>query len=433
MALLAALWTALLSGAGRSFSVAVGDALRQGASTLLSLGGLTIDDLLAGHYRCTAERCAREPVVLVSQDTTAYAYSLRRALKGLGNLGNKLGQGLWGHSALALTPAGRPLGLLGLLLWARLETGTAAARRSRAWEKKESYRWQAMTDLVAARLSGCCRVVMVADREADVYEYLSHDRPEWLELLVRASWDRALEGGDRRLFAASRRLPVVGSQTVQVAPQKGRPARRARLTLRCGEVTVKSPRHWPAARRGKLRLTVVVAEEEHPPAGQKALVWRLYSTAVGLRLEQALERLAWYTKRWQIEVQHAALKSEGYRVERLQFRTVETLQRALALYHVVVWRTMDLVFQYRTNPEDPPERLFTPDELAVLALLAGHEVTTVREAVRLVAKLGGYAGYPSSPPPGKKVMMHGLETLEAKVSMYRLIRDSAGGGRCDTR
>lgn len=431
--LLAALWTALLAGGGRSFSVAVGDALRQAASTLLALGRLTVDDFLAGHYRRTAERCAAEPVVLVSHDTTGYAYTLRRSLKGLGNLGNKVARGIWGHSALALTTAGRPLGLLGLLLWVRREEGTAAQRRSREWREKESHRWQAMTAAVTARLAGCCRVVMVADREADVYEYLSHERPAEMELLVRACWDRGVEGDDRRLFCATRRLPPIGAMTIQVSRQQRRPARTARLTVRGGEVTVKSPRHWPSARRSKLRLTVIVAAEEPPPAGETPLCWRLYSTATGLSAEALLERLTWYQRRWQIELQHAALKSEGYRVERLQFRSVAVLQKALALYHVVVWRTMDLAWQYRLNPDGPPAELFEPDELAVLELLAGETLTTVKAAVRQVAKLGGYAGYPSTPPPGKKVIKDGLQTLSQMVLLYRLVQDSDEGLRNDTR
>src|SRR6218665_131753 len=55
--------------------------------------------------------------------------------------------------------------------------------------------------------------------------------------------------------------------------------------------------------------------------------------------EQALERLAWYARRWTIESWHRVLKS-GCRVEARQFGNYDRFVRATALFGVISWRIL---------------------------------------------------------------------------------------------
>ncbi len=121
----------------RSFSAACGYAGRQAAHRIFKDEATSVDGLLAGHYAATAERCAEFPVVLVAQDTTFFTYA-QEQIEGLGQL-NRSGKtgGLMGHSALALTEAGTPLGLLSLQLWGASD-GSAPYPRA-----KESAKWEA--------------------------------------------------------------------------------------------------------------------------------------------------------------------------------------------------------------------------------------------------------------------------------------------------
>ncbi|MBI2302175.1 MAG: hypothetical protein HYU66_25005 [Armatimonadetes bacterium] len=122
-----------------------------------------------------------------------------------------------------------------------------------------------------------------------------------------------------------------------------------------------------------------------------------------------------------MELQHAQMKREGLRVERLQMKTAEALMRALALYWVVGWRSMELCYEAREHPELAAAERFTAEELQVLTVLRGSPVRTLGEAVATVAKLGGWPGYRSSPPYGPKVVQWGLEKLGTMVAYHRML------------
>jgi hypothetical protein len=425
--------TALLPSAGRSFSAAVGDGLRQGASGLFHRPGLTVDDLLAGHYSATAQRCSEEELVLVPQDSMVANYTRHRATAGLGRLADKdNARGLWAHSAQAMTTTGRPLGLLSLRLWARGPARTKAQRHARPYAEKESYKWEAGLRDVEAALPLDCQAVVISDRESDVFEYLRARVRPGLFKLVRASWPRRCAGAEGaaqgQVLAAVRDEPVAAQVRFAVPRGPGHPSRLATLAVRFTHVAVQSPKSWPAAARASAALAVIAIDEVGAPAGVKPLSWTLLTDWPVADEDEALRVVDWYRRRWRVEEAHRALKLDGYRVERLQFDTAEALQLALATYWVVAWRAMNLALEAREHPELPAQARFEPDELEVLSLLRGATVATLAQAVHEVAKLGGWAGYRSSPPPGIKVVQQGLLLLESMVRYHRALREAGRGG-----
>ena len=52
--------------------------------------------------------------------------------------------------------------------------------------------------------------------------------------------------------------------------------------------------------------------------------------AAGNLCEEALEKVAWYAQRWQIEVLHKVLKS-GCQIEQRQLETAARLERAVSV------------------------------------------------------------------------------------------------------
>jgi IS4 transposase len=261
--------------------------------------------------------------------------------------------------------------------------------------------------------------------------------PRW-SLVVRAQHNRRLADG-RRLFDVARATASRGSVELQVDGQSlrtktskrparlGRAARTAELDLRYAPVTL---RGTPADADPPvtLELTVVHALERDPPAGEKPLEWFVLTTLAVASAEQAAEILRWYRLRWRIEDWHRVLKS-GCKIDELGHHSVERLERAIAIRLVIAWRVMLMTLLGREAPELPPELLFSDIELRVLGDFAQSRrrprPTSLQEAVREVAILGGYTNRNHDPPPGHQLMWHGYAKLTTMSFAYAL-RDEIG-------
>lgn len=158
---------------------------------------VTPEAIRAAHRQATVERTKPESLVLVIQDTTNLDFAHHPATRGLGPLDNTISQGLKVHSSLAVSAQGVPLGLLHQAVWARdpEETGKRHRRRQLQTEDKESQRW--LTAMLASEsaVPEDKVVVMIADREADIYDLLALPRRAGSELLIRAEHNRRVNDG----------------------------------------------------------------------------------------------------------------------------------------------------------------------------------------------------------------------------------------------
>jgi hypothetical protein len=412
-----------------SFSAACGPGLRQAGSRIFGAEQMSVEKLLAGHVAQTAQRCAEQTEVLVAQDTTEVNYTTHKGARGLGPInGNPASRGLLVHTALALTPEGVPLGVLSQESWARNPAtfGTAAERRRRPVVEKESQKWLTGLQRVAEALPAGPRVVLVQDREADVFAFLAAPRPAHLELIVRVCQPRRVEvdaggeGGPRTVLAAARQAPVVGQLRVQVPRKPGQPEREAVLELAASAVVVKAPKRRTADVPPESQaLWVVRATEVAPPAGCPPIEWILLTTLTVDSFAAACRCVQYYTLRWRVERFHYTLK-QGCTVERLQFEEAHSLKNALALYSIVAWRLLWLTYTARQQPQAPATELLPPLELRVLEEATQVPVPTARAAIRALAQLGGFPPNPSAKEPGVKVLWRGLRRLEAMVEGWLL-------------
>src|SRR5271154_37244 len=110
-------------------------------------------------------------------------------------------------------------------------------------------------------LPGAAPVVVVADRESDIYGCFAR-RPAGAELIVRAAQDRALLDAGQ-LFGEPERWAELGQMQVEVAPRRGGdPGRIATVALRAGPVVIRRPRHgFDANDPDCVPLTLVEARE----------------------------------------------------------------------------------------------------------------------------------------------------------------------------
>lgn len=444
-----------------SLTAACGPALRQAAHRIFEHPGTTVDKLLEGHYRETTRRCEGLPLVLIPQDTVVFVYK-QSQIVGLARVNQlKNVHGLLGHSALALTPAGTPLGLWHVDLWGEDpgEPLTPGEWRRRSWEERESYKWFEGLEAVGKRLPQGTTGLLIQDREADLFDFLTAERPENLHLLVRACVDRSVEyeagagsalrerteakqpAGEARtergkLFAVAASAPVVATTTVSVARRSARngkppqPEREAVVEVRATEIRLQRP---PIKADGRprsedereVRLWVVAAQEVEPPPAVEPIRWVLLSTLPVEGAAGACTLLRYYAKRWVIERLHYTLKS-GLGAERLQIDDAQSLGHALALYYVVAWRLMQLTLAVREDPDAPASALLAEDEIRVLQQVSKRRVETAREAVTAIACLGGYQPWKAAPPPGLKTLWHGLQRLDAMMVGWRLPRSGVG-------
>lgn len=151
-------------------------------------------EILRSHLMASLNRLGEHPIILAVQDTTYLDWTAKKATEGLGPLANAYIQGLVLHSTLAFTPQKVPLGILQEQVWARdWETYGKEKDENRPIEEKESYKWLESLEAVNEIAPDVPQttLISVGDREADVYDFFIRPRLDNVELLIRASWNRA--------------------------------------------------------------------------------------------------------------------------------------------------------------------------------------------------------------------------------------------------
>lgn len=399
---------------------------------------LTMDVLLQSHYRATEARLTREAVVLAVQDTTSLNYTSFETTQGLGPIGTRAdgAQGLHLHSTLAFATDGTPLGFLNVQCWARdpESFGKRAKRHKLPIKEKESYKWIKSYQAASAiqKRHRKTTLVSVGDREADIYDlFLEAEKDaQGARLLVRAESNRVTQAEQRLLWPTLEAQPVCGIQTLQVPRQGKRAARDAHLSIRFAEVVLDPPTKAPKG-TPSVRVWAVLAKEEQAPPEDKPLEWMLLTTLPVRDLPQAVEKLQWYTRRWGIEVLHRTLKS-GCRIEQRQLGTADRLEACLAIDLVVAWRIYHLTKLGREVPEAPCSVYFEEAQWKALVTFTSRTPAiqdrppTLREAIRMVASLGGFLGRKGDGEPGTQSLWLGLQRLDDIVEMWIVMRHATG-------
>jgi hypothetical protein len=400
---------------------------------------VTEDSVLAPHREATLRRVQEQERVLMIQDTTEVDYSSQKELEGKGPLSVEQRQGFFAHSQFAVTPLRVPLGVWGTKIYARDAAKEKIDRKQQPIEMKESYRWvEGYRDAcLLQEIAPKTQVISVSDREGDIYEvFLEWQRrrdegnaaAEWL---IRCNQDRCLEAVEEnqagnvtamKLRAALEQSPNLGTLEFDVTEhtshnkvkgsrvKKVRHARRVVQEIRSIEVVLKAP-----ARKGQklesVKIGLVLAREQNPPAGQDRIEWVLLTSLPVAGFQAAQEIVSLYLARWDIEVFHRVLKT-GCRIEKLQLKTAEQIKPAIALYMVVAWRILYVMKLGRTCPNLPCDVIFEEAEWRavyhVVKRTPAVEKPMLGEMITMVGSLGGYIGRKGDGPPGAQSMWIGL-------------------------
>jgi hypothetical protein len=403
------------SGDGRAEEVGFGRWLsnpKVTASEILSHAGAALGERVWGLH------------VLAIQDTTELNFEAHRGrVRGLGAVGNGSDRGLFAHPTIAVDAgSGALLGLAGAQLWTRRRKARADYK-ALPIERKESYRWlkagmEAKAVLAPARL-----VTIIADRESDIYEEWARLPDARCHLLTRASRDRALADGGR-LFTIADEWPVCHRFALPLRAQPGKPARPAQMSLRFGVVTIKKPglcRDRDAPDALTLRLVDVCEEKSgrHDP-----IHWRLLTTHAVESVADALRIVGWYQQRWHIEQVFRCMKSQGLNIEASQVANAKALFNLAAIATLAAVKIMQLVHARNGRVERPATDVVDRAHLPLLAAMQQrlegkttlqknpHARNSLAWLSWIIARLGGWNGYPSEKPPGPLTMRHGWQRFE---------------------
>jgi hypothetical protein len=377
----------------------------------------------------TAAACVGRRVLAV-QDTTEINFAGRdRKRRGFGAGGDGKTAGFFIHPVIALdVEVEAVIGLVDAAIWTRSGT-RAAPRRKRALEDKESMRWLAGCEAAAETLAGAASVVMVADRESDIYSLFAR-KPERLDLIVRAAQDRGLDQGGR-LFAALEEAEALHLSEVAVAPRgPGDKGRIAKVELRAATVRIKRP-HVGASRQlaETMELGLVEAREVGAPEGKTPLLWRLLTTLPVTTAENAQQIVQLYRLRWRIEQIFRALKSDGLKLDDSQMIDAERLFNLAAIGLAAAIRTIQLVDARDGSPRPATDVVDEAFAVALQLLSKKLEGKTARQknphppdslafVAWITARLGGWNCYYK--PPGPKTMREGWNQLAARLEGYAL-------------
>ena len=343
------------------------------------------------------------------------------------------------HSTLAFDVDGVPLGFVDAQCWARNEEEFGKEHRKKREkqpiETKESFKWlrsyRAVSEL--QKQNPNTMFVSVGDREADIYELFSeaiHTNPDGARLLVRAQHNRQLKDEELRLWGTLQSQSMAGKIHIQVPRSSNQPARQAELEIRFAKVTLCVPVDKKRAAVGKslpeVQVWAILAEEKNSIA-KNPLQWLLLTTLPIESFDQAVEKLHWYSKRWGIEVFHRTLKT-GCRIENRQLWTADCLEASLAIDMVVAWRIHHMTHLARQTPEASCELVFEENEWSALVVFTQKKQAvdppTLREAVRLVAGLGGFLGRKCDAEPGAQTIWRGLEKLGNVSAVFEVLKEN---------
>jgi hypothetical protein len=402
--------------------------------------------ILAPHIAAAGQRMIAatnggEKVLLAASDTAFISYR-HPMVTGLGPIGkeNKDGLGLVMHSALVMTTDGTPLGVLHQNIWARDEVPeeTPQEKIERLMqtpiEEKESWKWEKASEDVRRHTPRGVKVVELDDREGDFYEHLvgMQRRKSWY--VIRARVDRVLVEEDNDGYARMREVleaaEVLGTIEVKIQGNDKRKTRTATVAIKAATVTVPQPQKRGRAKDPTLPDEITVrlvsaTEISTPPAGEDAISWVLLTNMHVPDFDAAREKVLWYSKRFVIETFHKVLKS-GLKVEDCRLQTSTRLTRHLTVCSIIAVRMMNVAYLSRENPDLSAAEVFAKEELDALhvQLREGpppRKVPSLKEAVRMVVKLGGNPDRRRD-KPGMTTMWRGWRRMYGAVRLMRRLQ-----------
>lgn len=372
--------------------------------------------------------------VLAIQDTSEIQFrTSRERTRGLGEIGKGFTRGALLHAMLAVdADSGACLGLVGGRVWTRPGRITSAHAK-RGLAEKESQRWLQTAERARTVLSAATTVTVIADRESDIYAEWATLPAQGFHLLTRIMQDRRLAGGGM-LYGFTAALPAADRKQLLLPRRSTDPKLQgAAVELRFAKLAIQRPRNTTLRSLAEsVPLTVIEVFEPEPPEGLEPLHWRLLTTHEVSDAATAWRMVDYYKRRWIIEQFFRVLKTQGFRIEDSQIDSAGVLLRLVAVAAKAAAITMQLL-QARDGAHGLAASIAFDDTQiqALAAINEQYQARTARQknphphatlawASWIIARLGGWDGYPSSRPPGPITFKTGIDYFLAIAQGWSL-------------
>lgn len=428
-----------------------------------SIRQLTVDDSSAkGFYRflqndrvseediifnltSNCRAACKDKYVICIQDTTEINLSShRKRIKkddflGTTNIKNDKGLGFLLHPSFVLDAIeGIPYGYANIKVWNRpLEFKSKHERKyaSLPIEEKESYKWIEVSKNTKSALKDVTRgILIVQDREGDIYEQFAVVPDAHTDLLIRARTNRTLSD-KTKLFSCLSDAACKGIYELNIDTKEKRKKRKAQIEIRFKEIEI--PRTETANKEvaKSIKLTLIEAKEIGYTGSDK-ICWRLLTTIDVKDLQTAKSCIEWYSWRWIIEEVFKILKKEGYNIEASELEYASSVRKMCLLIMEVVIK----LFLMRLAYAEPEINLssdvcFTNEEQEFLEhqiiRLEGktekqknpYKSKDLKRHVWVIARLGGWKGYESNRHPGITTLWTGLKYFKAAWTGWEINRN----------
>jgi len=388
--------------------------------------------------------CTGKYVVCLQDTTEINLSSHSKRIKkdsyiGTTNAKGEKGLGFLLHPSLVLDACnGTPYGYADIKVWNRsleLTTKFERAYNSLPIEEKESYKWIEVSKNTKSALCDIVeRIVIVQDREGDIYEQFAMIPDDKTDLLIRARTNRTLSD-KTKLFSCLCTHQAKGSYELVVSGKQSRKKRKATIEIRYKEVEINKTDGTSKGVAASTRLYLIEAKEVNY-SGSDKICWRLLTTIPVESIEIARACIEWYSWRWTIEEVFKILKKEGYNIEASELEYASSVRKLCLLIMEVIIK----LFLMRLAYSEPEVELsaatcFTEDEQEFLehqiTRLEGktekqrnpYKANDLKRYTWAIARLGGWKGYESKRHPGITTLWIGLKHFKAAFEGWEIRRN----------
>ncbi len=402
----------------------------KGAYRFFSNDNVNVEELRSGFYKSTLNKIKNLKTVLFSSDMTSLNYGSHKKLSGMGPLRNFRARGFVKHTSLASTVDGIPIGIMYEKVWGRDPNKTGLVARSKRklepLKNRESYVWIETIEQINAMLPKQINGIITCDSGADSYNLWSHKKKSNIDLLVRSRCNRELADGSR-LYNKLEQIKPSGTLKIEIKKGSQLKGRLVSLDIRFCNISIVPTKYIGVIDQGPVNLYVVRASEQDFANCKKSIDWVLLTTIKVDSVEKAIECVRWYKMRWLIERYHYVLKS-GCQVEELQLEQPDRIEKAVTIYSSVACRLLNMTYLSRKNSKKSAEKILTQDQWEALCVFISRKPTppkkppTIKEAILMLAKIGGFLARKGDGEPGVKIIWQGLRRIDDITDTYTIFK-----------
>ncbi len=402
------------------------------------------EDIISNMVSNCQNACNGQYLVCIQDSTEINLSGQRNRIKrddfiGTTNANNDKGLGFFIHPTFVLDAFnGIPLGYADVKLWSRPRAFSSKFQRnygSLPIEEKESYKWiESSLKAKAALHPHTPGILIIQDREGDLYEQFATIPDLKTDLLVRSRVNRTL-ADKSKLFDCLKAQAVQGNYTLMINGKGDRKKRTANIQVRFKEVTLPKTDSTSKGVAPSVKLYYIEAKEVDYE-GTDRIHWRLLTTLDVENFDVAKMCIEWYSWRWTIEEVFKILKKEGFNIEATELEYAASVRKlSLMIMEVTI-----KLFLMRIAYSEPEIKLdastcFSAEEQEFMEHQIKHlqgktakqknqfPAKDLKRYVWVIARLGGWKGYESKRHPGITTLWNGLKYFEAAMQGWIISRN----------